>query len=343
MAMTWIKRLFVLALLAILFYLFLPVARELKDLGSVVREASLPWLLAAVAIQFISYTSLTWLNKLLLRPFPGKIGFWHMMAVLPAIAFIEVTVPSMGASGVILRVRLLGRSGYSAESSTFTVAMEGLFIGVMMFAVSLLGLAYMLRTGEVRQFQLVLLGMVVLLLVVLSALAIWFGRDRRQVARLLLGLNAATNRWRAKFNRPLADGSAIVPKVDQFYKGLEQMGRLPVYPYFLAAFIRVSLDIATLGACFIAFHYIIPLGVLLTGYGLMLLVSGLSAIPGGLGIAELSLSVIYARLGAPGAVAVAAALTYRLIAWWLVRFAGFISWQVLEVRYAKKRTDSPAV
>jgi uncharacterized protein (TIRG00374 family) len=94
------------------------------------------------------------------------------------------------------------------------------------------------------------------------------------------------------------------------------------------------LDVASLGACFLAFNYFISFGVLLTGYGLMLLLSGLASLPGGLGMADLSLSVIYARLGAPGAVAVAAALSYRLIAWWLLRFIGFVSWQVLEARRA---------
>ena len=85
-----------------------------------------------------------------------------------------------------------------------------------------------------------------------------------------------------------------------------------------------------------AFTYSVPLGILLTGYGLMLALSGLGALPGGLGMADLSLAVVYARLGAPGAVAVAAALAYRLIAFWLLRFIGFITWRILEARYKPK-------
>jgi uncharacterized protein (TIRG00374 family) len=92
------------------------------------------------------------------------------------------------------------------------------------------------------------------------------------------------------------------------------------------------LDVATLGACFAAFHFSIPPGILLTGFGLTLTLSGLSAIPGGFGLADASLAVIFSRLGAPGAVAVAAALTYRLISYWLIRFIGFINWIVLEAK-----------
>ena len=86
----------------------------------------------------------------------------------------------------------------------------------------------------------------------------------------------------------------------------------------------------TLGACFLAFSYPISPGILLTGYGMMQALSVLGIRPGGLGLADASLAVIYARLGAPGAVAVAAALTYRLIAYWGLRFIGFITWQILE-------------
>jgi len=42
--------------------------------------------------------------------------------------------------------------------------------------------------------------------------------------------------------------------------------------------------------------------------------------------------VIFSWLNVPGAVAIAAGLTYRLIAFWLVRFVGFISWVFLEAR-----------
>ena len=47
---------------------------------------------------------------------------------------------------------------------------------------------------------------------------------------------------------------------------------------------------------------------------------------------EAFIPVIFSRLGVPGPVAIAAGLTYRLIAFWLVRFVGYISWLVLERR-----------
>ena len=328
--MVWIKRGISLLLFAILVYLFMPLLKELRGMGALLRQADWAWLVAAVLIQVVSYLSLAEANRLLLHPFPGRIRLGRMMGVLPALAFIEVTVPSAGASGIVLRARLLGKSGYSLEASTFTVAIESLFIGGFMLLAALLGLAYMLRSGEIRIYQILLLALLTMMLVVAGVIAIWYGRDQEQVKSMALRLNAAANRWRKKYRRDCVADEAVVVRVEGFYSGLRQLDSRITGLSLLTSFGRVSLDIASLGACFLAFNYRISAGALLTGYGLMLLVSGLAALPGGLGMADLSLPVIYARLGAPGAVAVAAALAYRLIAWWLLRFIGFITWQILE-------------
>jgi hypothetical protein len=50
-----------------------------------------------------------------LRPLPGCIGFYRLMFVLTAMAFITSAVPSGGADGVVLRARMLGNFGCSVE------------------------------------------------------------------------------------------------------------------------------------------------------------------------------------------------------------------------------------
>jgi uncharacterized protein (TIRG00374 family) len=88
--------------------------------------------------------------------------------------------------------------------------------------------------------------------------------------------------------------------------------------------------VATLGAAFYMFGYPISASDLLIGYGMILLFSGSASLPGGLGLTEASVPVIFLWLGVPGSVALAAGLVYRLIAFWLVRFVGFFCWRALE-------------
>jgi uncharacterized protein (TIRG00374 family) len=330
--MKWVKRGITLLAFAIVLYLFWPLIGELRKTIDLFREAQWGWIVAALLLQFASYASLTGLNQLLLRPFEGTISFWRMMAVLSSLAFIEVAIPSAGVSGVVLRARLLGKSGYSLEASMFTVFLEAIYISSVMIVVSLAGIWYLMQFGQVRRFQWILLATLTVIAIGAGLLAYWAGKDRNRTKRWAVRGGNWWNKVLQKFNRPPILLDDTVNRVDVFYNGLEHLGKTPRWPFTMTSIGRVLLDVATLGACFAAFHFPISPGILLTGFGLTLTLSGLASIPGGFGLADASLAVIFARLGAPGAVAVAAALTYRIIAYWLVRFAGLINWIILEAK-----------
>lgn len=295
------------------------------------KTASWGWLVLAVVIQFLSYVCLTGLNYLLLKPFQGKISFWRMLAILPSIAFIEVALPSGGASGIVLRARLLGKRGYSVESSTFTNILETVYLSIFMVIISLSGFWFLLRRGELNDIQLIFLFTITIAVLITGVLIYWSGRKREGGKAMAVWFLGFWNRFLEFIHRQPYSMEDLNSRLDSFYDDLSQLGQTRPWPFLMTAAGRVILDVLSLGVCFAVFNYRIPFGILLTGYGLTLMLSGLAALPGGLGLAELSLAVIYSRLGAPGAVAVAATLCYRLIAFWLLRFIGFVTWQVLEV------------
>jgi glycosyltransferase 2 family protein len=328
----WIRRLFSVFAFGVVFYLFWPLMRELRTVIDLYKHAQWVWLGLAVSIQFISYACLAALNYLLLSPFSGKIGFWRLMAVLPALAFIEVALPSAGLSGIVLRARLLGKNGYSLEASSFTLLMEVIYIASVTVSVSSAGVWYLLKSGGIPPSQLVSLIVILMLLIIGGFLFYRIGLDKQRGWLWAKWIVMQWNHVMQAFGRPAISTENLTNRVSRFSEGLSQLKRIPQIFLFGMAVSRVVLDVATLGACFIAFRYTISFGILLIGYGLVLVLSGLAALPGGLGLVDASLAVIFARLGAPGAVAVAAALSYRLMAFWLVRFVGFVFWQILEAR-----------
>ena len=178
-----------------------------------------------------------------------------------------------------------------------------------------------------------------LLLALTFGFAVWRAvLNRARTQRWLMWAQMGWNRLTARLGRPPASRLKLMRRARRFYAGLDRLRQAPMRGFWLASFSHMALDLASLWACFAAFGYSMPAGTLLTGYGLMLLLSSLSALPGGLGIADASLAVIFARLGAPGAVALAGALLYRLIAFWLLRLIGFVTWQALE---AKRKAPTP--
>jgi uncharacterized protein (TIRG00374 family) len=332
----WLKRGVATLLLGVALYLFWPVAQELRQpaAAEAFRHATWVWLAAAGLLQMGAYAFLTELNCLLLRPFEGEITFGRMLLVLPALAFIEVTIPSGGASGVMLRTRLLKRYGYPVEASVFTLALETVYLAVALAAASLFGIGFLIQTGHLTPVQLSGLTLLALTLVAGIVLAYLMGRDRARGHRWLATYARLRHYLAARFQRPGYDLARAAARLDRFYDGLARLEKTPRWPLLATAFGRIGLDVATLGACFMAFHYAITPGVLLAGYGLTLLLSALASLPGGLGLADISLAGLYGQLGGPGGVltAAAAALAYRLIAFWLLRLLGFVSWQVLEGR-----------
>ena len=329
--MVWLKRGLSLLLLAVVIYLFWPLFKELRAASDLFRKANWLWLPVVVAVQVSSYAFLTWLNELALRPFPGKIGFARLAALLTSMAFIEVAIPSAGASGVALRARLLGKQGgYTLEASTFTLAVETIVLTTAMASVGLLGLVYLFRRGELAAIQIIYLaGLAVALLGMMAGM--WKLAMDRQRARAVLWKAAALWNRRLGHFRHL-DVDSLGARLSAFQSSLVQLQYVPRWKFLLAAYGRVALDVTTLGTCFFLFRQPVSPGTVLTGYGLILVVSGLASLPGGLGLADASVPVIFARLGVPGPVALAAGLTYRLIAFWLLRFVGFLSWQYLESR-----------
>lgn len=325
--MKWARYAFSLVTLAIVIYLFWPLTREFKGAFHLFRTANYFWLPVILLIQLVSYGFLTWLNQLTLRPFDGKIQMPKLSALLTSMAFIEVAIPSAGASGIALRARLLGVYGYSVEASTFTLFLETIYLGIAQSTVAVLGIGYLLQEGELTFIKILWF---VLLLALLAGLIVWAWsafQDPKRSHAVAAKMIQFWNRFRKSNPLKVED---IDHRLALFREELGALKSIPVSKFLLAAFLRVLFDVLTLQACFLMFRHLVPVGTLFTGYGLMLVMSGLAALPGGLGMADASVPVIFARLGEAGAFALAGGLTYRLVAFWLVRFIGFISWQALE-------------
>jgi uncharacterized protein (TIRG00374 family) len=326
----WWRLALSLVLLGLLLWFFWPLLGELKAAANLFRTAEWIWFLVAIIIQVISYSFLTWLNALSLEPFSGKIRFFPLAGVLTAMAFISVAVPSAGVSGVALRVHLLKKYDYLPEESLFSLVVETTLELVALVSVALIGIVYLIQSGGLATLNiitLVILGVLVTLIVWL----VWrilsdLDRSRQAIQKLVFYWNKYGKRL-----RPL-DLDEMDERLVYFNQNLRRYPRSSFIKLPVSAYSKVFLDVITLGICFRMFGYTIAPETLLIGYGLILTSSGLSALPGGLVMTEAFVPVIFSRLGVPGAVALAAGLTYRLIAFWMVRFVGYISWLILERR-----------
>ena len=318
-------------LFGVLIYSFLPLLGELRQAAKLFLTAQWIWLLIAIFFQVLSYACLTWLNSLALEPFNGKIGFWSLTAVLTSMAFIQIAIPSAGISGAALRIRLLGKFKFTPEDSLFSLVVESLYEFVALVLVGSLGIVVLLRSLNLS-IQAIIVFLVLGVVGFLGIRHYWRLLQDRERSRISVAkLVYLWNRIGGRFRRLELDD--MLDRLTAFQSNLTEYDDVPVWKFVFATSGKVFLDIATLGAAFKLFGYAIPLGTLLVGYGLILAVGGLALLPGGIGMADAYIPVLFSWFGVPGAVALTAGLVYRLVAYWLVRFIGFFSWQYLERHY----------
>jgi hypothetical protein len=91
----------------------------------------------------------------------------------------------------------------------------------------------------------------------------------------------------------------------------------------LGASINTGFDMLTLYFLFMAAGHAVSPGILLTGYGLPLLIGRGSFLPGGVGIVEATMTAIYVSMGVPSHIAVVVILAYRLFSFWMPTLLGF--------------------
>jgi glycosyltransferase 2 family protein len=86
----------------------------------------------------------------------------------------------------------------------------------------------------------------------------------------------------------------------------------------------VAFDMLTLYFMFVGAGEKVSLGVLLAGYGLPLLLGKVAFIlPGGVGVVESSMVMLYNGLGVPPATTGVVVLGYRLVSFWIPSLVGF--------------------
>jgi uncharacterized protein (TIRG00374 family) len=315
-------------LLGLLLYFFWPLLGEIKAAANLFRTAEWIWLLVAILVQAVSYGFLTWLNALALQPFSGEIGFISLTGVLTSMAFIAVAIPSAGLSGVALRVHLLRKYDYLPEESLFSLVVESSLELIALAMVAIIGIVYLIQSGGLTPLNVISLVLLGILVIVGSGLIWWVLSNYQRSRRVLEKFVQLWNRFGKRVS-PL-EFDELDQRLIFFNQNIRRYPRSSIVKFPLSAYGKVILDVVTLGVCFRMFGYSIDPATLLVGYGLILTLSGVSALPGGLVMTEAFIPVIFSSLGVPGAVAIAAGLTYRLIAFWLVRFVGYFSWLVLE-------------
>ncbi|MCE5259927.1 MAG: flippase-like domain-containing protein [Chloroflexi bacterium] len=300
-------------------FLVLPQIGVLENSWQVLSSMS-PWaVVLAFIAQVLSYLGSGYLLQSSLALSHLSVSLAHStLIVLGASSIGLVAGGTVGNSAAIFRWTHC--EGENVGERTLTTLLPSLFNSLVLVLFSIVGLIYLVVTHNMTVFQIVafsialgILGLGILVIVLARRY-----RDRTLQICLQIG-KFWTNLRHEPFNP-----DSVEQWLDEIYLDLEVLVQGRWHLLALGAFISVSFDILTLYLLFIAAGNKISLGVLLAGYALPLLLGRIAFIlPGGVGVVESSMALLYTGLGIPKAEAAVVILGYRLISFWIPNLIGF--------------------
>ncbi|HEY1821161.1 MAG TPA: alpha/beta fold hydrolase [Trebonia sp.] len=295
------------------------------------------WLPAAIVLEALSMAAFAWMFRRLLTAGSVRQGRGSVLATVYAANAVSVTVPLAGPElGTAILFRRFTRHGADGLLAGW-VLLAG---GVITTAAWLLILA---GGGLASGHTLATLITIPCALLAVAAIATAAAATRRPRLRAALerrgawGLQHATRLVR----RPAEDPAGTVRA------WTERMGslRLPASGWALASGAALAnwlTDIGVLAVSVLAVGAAIPWRDLLLVYAAGITAKSLAVTPGGLAITEGALSVSLVASGMRASQALAAAVLYRLVSFWLVAVAGWLTLLLLRVRRSAPLKALPA-
>jgi putative heme transporter len=301
-------------------------APTLRGAATALGGAQPGWIAAAVLAEGASMDLFARLRRRLLAAAGIRVRLGDALAGVYAAGAVHLTVPGGAAVSTAYAYRWMRNQGAGAAAVTWTLAAGGV--------ISTSALAAIAAAGSLLVGATSTLLTLVLDVVLVVALVVGVRRLRRRPdLAVVAGLHLLT--WRNKLlRRPPAQGTdALNQLVSQL-----RLVRPGVRDWTAAVTYGVGnwlFDIACLAASAAALSVRgVTLPLLLLAYTAGMAASGISVLPGGIGVVDTAMVLTLVAGGIPAAAALSAILVYRLISLVGVAAAG---WLVAAVHVRRTR------
>jgi uncharacterized protein (TIRG00374 family) len=306
-----------LVLLGLAVHVLLPQIATFERSFQVVRGMALWAVALAVAMQVLSYLGSGYLLKTLVAVVGQQLPLIRGTLIFTAASTIGL-VAGGPVGNAAATFRWMRGSGVDAEGAALAGSLPTLFYSAALMIVGIFGLVHLLLVHELSALQAVGFGLTLLILVLVAGVAVVGGRNRSWLEAMAVRL---AKRWAALRSRSY-DAATTLAALGRWYSALGALRNTGWRGPMLGAALNTAFDILTLYFLFVAAGHPVSPGVLLTGYGLPLLLGKVSFLPGGVGIVEATMAALYNSLGVPDNVTVVVILIYRFLSFWLPLLVG---------------------
>ena len=288
--------------------------RQLSHISTGMNGAG--WVVAATAAEAASLWVFAFLQRTVLRLAGASLPMPGLFLLTMANDAIANTVPGEPAVSSAFRYRYYRRRGADGAASGWTIFTILIAQAIGMSLLLLLGVLIALAGGPGgRDARAAVIG----LIIVAASGAVLVRRDMviRLAESVLRGIRRVTGHPRGSIGDRITSTLARMREITL-------STRATVAVVVLAAGVWLC-DFACLLCAFGAVHATIPWAGVLLAYCVSEVAASLPIVPGGIGVVEGSLAVILAAYGAGRTPALAAALVFRAVSFWLAITLGWIA------------------
>jgi len=321
-----VRYLLPLIVLGLAVHLLLPQIASLKHSIQVIQQMILWAVGLAIVAQIASYLGSGYLLKTLVELSDNRLSVLRGTLITLAGASFGMVAGGMVGSATAV-YRWMQKENVKPQAATLAGTIPGLFNNVVLVSVSLVGLVHLLLVHQLSRLQGISFILILASLIGVIGLLVWGISNHASLTKLAERVGRRWASFRKKEYNP--------KKTDTWLAGLFSAADMLLAGGWrgplLGAALNVAFDMLTLYFLFIAAGHRISLGVLLTGYGLPLLLGKMAfMVPGGVGVIESTMVGLYTGLGVPNPVTVVVVLSYRILSFWLPLILGFPMILVLE-------------
>jgi uncharacterized protein (TIRG00374 family) len=299
-------------------YFLYPQIALLTRSWYVVKSMMLWAVLAAAAAE-----TLSWVGNGLIFHYILKANGKNLPVIkgsLIALGTLAISLVAGGAVGLAMSYGWLNRESKDGNASFLAATLPAFFNTGTIMGVSIIGVIYLFLAHDLTTGQLIEFGTALLFLMTTTILTLLALRAEPLVKRVGV---SALGLW-ARIRQQSFNPEEVIDSIDKFFSALKSMGNGKWALALMGAIVNVGFDMLAMFFLFIAAGSPISAATLFSGYGLPLVLSKVAFIfPGGIGIIEGSMKLLFESLGVSSAISVVVVMSYRLFSFWIPTILGF--------------------
>lgn len=315
-----LKTLIVILLFAAGLYFLVPKLIGLPEAIKLILQVNKFYLLIAIAFEMLSYTGAAILLGVILYQMGYKIKFWDRFRIGSIAAFAIHFFPVGTLGQGAFDFYFLRKQKVETGSILLMLILRIIFTYAAFLLIFLYGLVLVPSAPHMKISPRIISFALAFLIIGGISYMFYLYKNKAKFRKIWNRFLRLFDSFFSKIRGKKVSERQESEVFEDIYDGIGLFGKKKRSSVFalLAGLMYWLGDLTCFYFVFLSFGYHIHIGVLIFGYCVASLLGMVSFIPGGLGVTEGTMGLLYSALGVPASLALMSVLVFRFFSFWIL-------------------------